>query len=81
MAHFKKCFAPSKKYQWYFEFIVNWQMKQTETLSNYYDRVQSLLSGAKHANEYKYRQIHYASVTHEISESTIMMKPVVKQNA
>ena len=77
MAHLKKRFAPSKKYQWYFESIVNLRMKQTETVSDYYDRVQGLLSGAKHAIEDKYTQVHYAGTPHEISESTIMMKPVV----
>ena len=77
MAHLKKHFAPSKKYQWYFESIVNLRMKQTETVSDYYDRLQGLLSGAKHAIEDKYTQVHYAGTPHEISESTIMMKPVV----
>ena len=77
IAHFKKRFAPSKKYQWYFESIVNLRMKQTETISDYCDRVQGLLSGAKHMIEDKYTQVHYAGTTHEISESTIMMKPVV----
>ena len=49
MAHLKKHFAPSKKYQWYFESIVNLRMKQTETVSDCYDQVQGLLSGSKHA--------------------------------
>ena len=31
MAYLKKRFDPSKKYQWYFESIVNLRMKQTET--------------------------------------------------
>ena len=54
MAHIKKRFAPSKEYQWYFESIRNLLMKQTETVSDHYDRVQGLLSGTKHAIEDKY---------------------------
>ena len=77
MAHLEKRFAPLKKYQWYFQSIVNLRMKQTETVSDYYDRVQGLWSGVKNAIEDKYTQVHYAGTTHEISESTIMMKPVV----
>ena len=56
---------------------MNLWMKQTETVSDYHDRVQSFLRGAKHAVEDEYTQVHYAGTTHEISESTIMMKPVV----
>ena len=52
-------------------------MKQTETISDYYDLLQGLLCGAKHAIKDKYIKIHYASTAHEVSESTIMMKPVV----
>ena len=59
---------------------MNLRMKQTETVSDYYDRVQGLLSGAKHAIEDKYTQVHYAGTTHEMSESTTMMKPVVISN-
>ena len=54
IAHLKKRFAPTKKYQWYFESIVNFRIKQSETVSNYNDRVQGLLSGARHAIEEKY---------------------------
>ena len=67
MAHLNKRFSPSKTYQWYFESMVNLRMEQTETVSDYYDRVQGLLSGAKHAIENKYTQVHYAGTTHEIS--------------
>ena len=52
-------------------------MKQTDAVRDYYDQVQGLLSGAKYAIEDKYTQVHYAGTTHEISESTIMRKPVV----
>ena len=34
--HLKKLFAPTKKYQWCFEAIVNLRMKQTERVSDYY---------------------------------------------
>ena len=47
IAHLKKRFAPSKKYQWYFESIVNLRMTQNETVSDYYDRVQGLLRKRK----------------------------------
>ena len=46
--------SPRKKNQLYFEAIVNLRIKQTETLNHYYNRVQGLLSGAKHAHEEKY---------------------------
>ena len=72
MTPLKKCFAPSKKYQWYFEFIVNLRMTQKESVSDYYDRVLGLLSGAKHTLEEKYN----ASYGEE-PESNIMMKPVM----
>ena len=52
-------------------------MNQTETVRDYHDQVQGLLSGAKHAFEDKYTQIHYAGTAHEINETTIMMKLVV----
>ena len=72
IAHLKKRFAPTKKYQWYFESIVNLRMKQSETVSDYNDRVQGLLSGARHAIEEK-----YTGTYGHTKESIIMMKPVV----
>ena len=77
MAHLKKRFALSKKYQWYFQSIVNLRMKKTETVRDYYDRVQGLFSEAKHAIDEKYTQGHYPGTTREMSENTVMMKPVV----
>ena len=72
MTHLKKRLAPSKKYQWYFESIVNLRMTQKESVSDYYDRVLGLLSGAKHTLEEKYN----ARYGDEL-ESSIMMKPVI----
>ena len=37
MTHLKKRFAPSKKYQWYFESIFNLRMTQKVSVSDYYD--------------------------------------------
>ena len=37
IAHLKKRFAPTKKYQWYFESIVNIRMKQSKIVSDYND--------------------------------------------
>ena len=54
IAHLKKRFASTKKYQWYFEFNVNLRMQLSETVSDNNDRVQGLLSGAKHAIAEKY---------------------------
>ena len=45
--HLKKRFTPTEKYQRYFEAIVNLRMKQTESVSDYYDRTLGVLSGAK----------------------------------
>ena len=56
---------------------MNLRKKQTETVSDYYGRAQDLLNGAKHAIEDNYALIHDAGTTHEISESTIMMKLVM----
>ena len=36
-----------------------------------------MLSGAKHSIKNKYTQIHYAGTAREVSENTIIMKPVV----
>ena len=72
MTHLKKRFAHSKRYQWYFESIVNLRMTQKESVSDYYDRVLGLLSGAKHTLEEKYNA-RYA----DEPESSIMMKPVI----
>ena len=72
IAHLKKRFGPSKKYQWYFESIVNLWMKQSETVSDYNDRVQGLLSGARHAIEEK-----YTGTYGQAKESAIVMKPVI----
>ena len=62
MTHLKKRFAPSKKYQWYFESIVNLRMTQKESVSDYYDRVLGLLSGAKHTLEEKYNASYIAGI-------------------
>ena len=43
-------------------------MKQTESVSDYYDRTLGLLSGAKHSLEEKYSQSIYNTAS--------MMKPV-----
>ena len=72
IAHLKKIFAPTKKYQWYSESIVNLRMKQSETVSDYNDRVQGLLSGARHAIEEQYTGTYGPT-----KESAIMMKPVI----
>ena len=72
IAHLKKRFAPTKKYQWYFKSTVNLRMKQSETVSDYNDRVQGLLSGARHAVEEK-----YTGTYGHTNETVIMMKPVV----
>ena len=68
ISHQKKRFAPTKKYQWYFEAIVNLRMKQTESVSDYYDRTFGLLSGAKHSLEEKY--------SGPTDNTSSMMKPV-----
>ena len=34
IAHFKKRFAPTKMYQWYFESTVNLRIKQSESVSD-----------------------------------------------
>ena len=72
IAHLKKRFAPTKKYQWYFESIIILRMKQSETVCDYNDRVQGLLSGARHAIEEK-----YSGTYGHTKESAIMMKPVI----
>ena len=72
IAHLKKRFAPTKKYQWYFESIVNLRIKQSETVNDYNDRVQGLLSDARHAIEEK-----YTGTYGHTKESAIMMKPVI----
>ena len=72
ITHLKKRFTPTKKYQWYFESIVNLRMKQLESVSDYNDRVQGLLSGARHAIEEK-----YTGTYGHVKESSIMMKPVI----
>ena len=72
IAHLKKRFAPTKKYQWYFESIVYLQMEQSKSVSDYNDRVQGLLNGARHAIEEKYTGNY-----RHVKESLIMMKPVV----
>ena len=72
IAYLKKRFAPTKKYQWYFESIVNLRMKKSETVSDYNDRVQGLLSGARHAIEEE-----YAGTYGHTKESAIIMKPVI----
>lgn len=73
-------FAPTKKYQWYFESIMTLRLKQSETVSNYYNRLLGLISGAKHALESEYNK-QYLEVLEEgrgrqKSESTIIMQPV-----
>ena len=60
MAHLKKRFAPSKKYQWYFKSIVSLRIKQAKIVSDYYKHLDDLLSGAKYVIEDRYTQIHYA---------------------
>ena len=70
--HLVKRFAPSKKYQCYFEAIVNLRMNQKETVSDYYDRLQGLLSGARHTLEEKYTRRYGQE-----KESNIMLKPVL----
>ena len=72
IAHLKKRFTLTKKYHWYSESIVNFRMKQSETVSDYNDRVQGLLSGARHAIEEK-----YTGTYGHIKESVIMIKPVI----
>ena len=72
IAHLKKRFAPTKKYRRYFESIVNLRMKQSETVSDYNDRVHGLLSETRHAIEEK-----YTGTYGHTKESMIMMKPVV----
>lgn len=80
--HLKKRFASSKKYQWYLENIINIRLKQTETVSDYHDRLQGLLSGARHALETKYnsqyRKIDGGAVrVQNTPESEIMMWPII----
>ena len=47
-------------------------MKQSETMSDYNDRVQGLLSGARHAIEEK-----YTGTYGHTKESAVIMKPVI----
>lgn len=79
--HLKKRFAPTKKYQWYFESIMTLRLKQSETVGDYYDRLQGLLSGAKYALETKYnknfREIGQDERNRRLSESDIIMQPVI----
>ena len=72
ITHLKKRFAPSKKYQWYFDSIVNLRMTQNETVSDYYDRLQGLISGARHTLEEKYT-VRYG----QTKASEIMLIPVI----
>ena len=72
IVHLKKRFPSTKRYLWYFESIVNLRMKQSETVGDYKDRVQCLLSGARHAIEEK-----YTGTYGHTNESVIMLKPVV----
>ncbi|XP_043461938.1 uncharacterized protein LOC122498320 [Leptopilina heterotoma] len=81
--HLTKRFATSKKYQWYLENIINIRQKQSETVSDYHDRLQGLISGAKHAldakYQHRYRQVEGAAVrVQEEAESTIMMRPIIE---
>ena len=50
---------------------MNLRIERTEIMSDYYDGIQCLLIGAKHATEDKYTQIRYVGTTYEVSESTI----------
>lgn len=79
--HLNKRFAPTKKYQWYFESIMTLRLRQSETVGDYYDRLRGLISGAKHALESKYNK-RYVEVGEEGRpqqklESTIIMQPVI----
>ena len=47
-------------------------MKQSESVNDYNDQVQGLLSGARHAIEEK-----YTGTYGHVKESSIMMKPVI----
>lgn len=49
--------------------IVNVRMKNTESVSDYHDRLRGLLSGARHTLESKWE---------EVDESKTMMKPVLQ---
>ncbi|XP_051161523.1 uncharacterized protein LOC127281712 [Leptopilina boulardi] len=82
VSHLKKRFASFKKYQWYLDGIMSIRFKQTETVSDYNDRLQGLLSGARHALQAKYnaryREVQGDAVRiQETPESTIMMKPII----
>lgn len=81
ITHLKKRFASTKKYQWYFESIINLRMKQTETVSDYNDRLQGLISGAKHAlgEKYgaRYRRVNNDDEDNDIPVSEIMIKPII----
>lgn len=52
--HLKRRFSTPKTYQYYIDAIANLRMKQTETVSDYNDRLQGFIVGAKHALEEKY---------------------------
>lgn len=54
IAHLKKRFLPIKTYQWYINSIAKFIMKQQETVSDGYDRLQALLDGTKQALAGKY---------------------------
>lgn len=85
--HLRKRFASSKKYQWYLDNIMTIRLKQTETVSDYHDRLRGLVSGARHALEMKYNKV-YREITEnergerergpDILESEIIMQPIVE---
>ena len=52
--HLKQRFAPHKSYTWYTHEISNIKMTRNESVSEYYDRLTLLKSGAQAALEDKY---------------------------
>ena len=73
ISHLKKRFAPGKKYQWYFESIINLRMTQREAVNDYHDRLQGLISGARHTLEGKYTKKYGQE-----KESSIILRPIIE---